>query len=310
MKTPTLGKKILDIPRGKYMVVSDIHGRREDFLKVMEVWYEHEAAGDAEGLVFLGDLVHGRGKWKDHSPSFIDTLLEIGCNQPGSNVYALLGNHELVHIYHAELWSSTYCYTEELEMAIAHNRDYYVSFFESMPFFIRTIGGILLTHAGGSGYLGGVPLGPYQPDFETLSNWDHREVLARFAEKAGVRFNRDSVQKQLTVQLGENFRYFPEGNFLWEMLMNKNERVYGKAYPDVLRQSLKFLSEGHPQGLNTVVTGHVRVPDGLQLVNEMQLRISSAYGAANDLQKKYLIIDSEKYYQNSQELQLEARNLY
>lgn len=296
---------ILDIPEGRYMVVSDIHGRREDFIRVMEEWYEHEA----DGLIFLGDLVHGRGKWVDRSPSFIDVLIEMGCNLPGNNVYALLGNHELVHIYHSELWSSTYCYTRELEEAIAHDRDRYVSFFERMPFGIRTGGGVLLTHAGGSGYLGGIPLGPYQPDFETLSNWDHREVLEGFAEKAGVRFDRAAIQQKFIPQLGQNFRYFPEGNFLWEMLMNKNERVYGKAYPDVLRQSLTFLSEGHPIGLEAVVTGHIRVPEGLQVVNKMQLRISSAYGASDDSHKQYLIIDAAKRYGNSMVLKEEARPL-
>ena len=292
------------------MVVSDIHGRREDFLRVMEVWLELEAAGEADTLVFLGDLVHGRGKWVDRSPGFIDVLIEMGCNEPDGNVFALLGNHELVHIYHAQLWSSTYCYTEELEQAIAHDRDRYVSFFERMPFAIRTGGGVLLIHSGGSGYLGGVPLGPYEPDMETLTWWDHREVLGRFAGKAGVRFDREKIQQRLIPQLGENFRYYPEGNFLWELLMNKNERVYGKAYPDVLRQSLAFLSEGHPMGLNTVVSGHIRVPEGMQVVNEMQLRISSAYGAAEDAAKTFLVLDAGERYENSEALAAEARPMY
>ncbi len=307
---PKLEQKILDIPEGRYMVISDLHGRHEDFIKVIEVWYDLEASGEADGLIFLGDLVHGRGKWKDRSPGFIDMLIEMKCNQPESNCYALLGNHELVHIYHAELWSSTYCYTEELETAIAHNRDHYISFFENMPFAIRTQGGVLLIHSGGSGYLGGVPLGPYQPDFETLSLWDHREVLEKFAKRLDLRFQRETIQQRRIPQLGQNFRYFPEGNFLWEMLMNKNERVYGKAYPDVLKHTLTFLSEGHPQGLRTVISGHIRVPEGLQIVNDKQVRISTAYGAADDSLKKYLLIDAGKTYKDSLEISSTMRPLF
>ena len=292
------------------MVVSDLHGHHGDFLKVMETWYDLEAAGEADGLIFLGDLVHGRGKWVDRSPGFVDVLIDMQCNQPGSNCYALLGNHELVHIYHAELWSATYCYTQELEEAIAHDRGRYISFFEEMPFYIRTAGGLLLSHTGGSGYLAGVPLGPYEPDFETLSNWDHRDLLERFAEKAGVRFDRATIQDKLLTQLGDNFRYFPEGNFLWEMLMNKNERVYGKAYPDVLRQTLQFLSEGHSTGLKTIVSGHIRVREGLEVVNDMQVRISTTYGASADEFKTYLLIDAKRQYADSLEVKETARPLF
>ncbi len=301
---------ILDIPEGRFMVVSDIHGRAEDFERVMKVWQGHKAAGEADGLIFLGDLVHGRGKWADRSPAFIDQLIEMGCNQPGSMVYALLGNHELVHIYHSELWSGNYCHTDELEEAIAHDRDHYVSFFEGMPYAIRTGGGVLLTHVGGSGYLAGLSTGSYQPDFEALSQWDHRAVLQKLALKTGIRFDRTSIQKRFHPQLGENFRYFPEGDFLWELLMNKNERTYKKQYTNILRKTLSFLSEGHPVGLEAVVTGHVPVPKGLELVNEMQLRLSSAYGAKDDSKKQYLILDASQRYWDSLGLKGEARRLY
>lgn len=300
---------ILDIPEGRYMVVSDLHGHAEDFELVMRKWKAHQAAGETDGLIFLGDLVHGRGKWPDASPSFIDTLIELRCNQAGSKVHALLGNHELVHIYHAELWSSTYCYTEEFEKAIAHNRDHYISFLEGMPFAIRTEGGVLLNHTGGSGYLAGLPLGLYQPDFTTLQNWNHREVLTRIGGYIGRDFDLNTVQQSFKPDLGLNFRPSPEGNFLWEMLMNKNERVYNKAYSDVLRHTLTFLSEGHASGLNLVTCGHIRVPEGWQVVNPQQLRLSTTYGAAGDENKTYVIVDAARRYRDAYELAAERRLL-
>gem|GEM_PF-1386676 len=300
---------ILDIPEGRFMVVSDLHGHASDFDLVINRWKHHQAAGETDGIVFLGDLVHGRGKWPDASPHFIDTLLDLGCNQPGSNVHALLGNHELVHIYHAELWSSTYCYTEEFERAIAHDREHYITFLESMPFAIRTGGGVLLNHTGGSGYLAGLPLGPYQPDFETLSQWDHREALVHIGNLSGRQILPETVQRKFKPDLAMTFRPSPEGNFLWEMLMNKNERIYGDAYADVLRHTLSFLSHGHPTGLNMVVSGHIRVPLGWQVVNPQQLRLSTTYGASEDANKTYVIVDASRRYQDAAELASERLQL-
>lgn len=291
------------------MVVSDLHGNWDDYVQVMRRWRKHQRSGEADHLVFLGDLVHARGKWTDASLAIIDDLRRRACNLSGSNVWCVMGNHEMVHIYHVELWKGEECFTAGMEVAMGNQRAAYIRWLMDMPFWVRTDGGVLLVHAGACREIGGRQVSEQVVKRRYLFNWPHRTLLRELARIAGVNPSGDLLT-ELNPAIGLAFDELPQTRFLWEFCMNKNEREYGEAYFTYLNNYLRYLSYGAPRRMQVVVSGHVRVPFGWEVVSDQHLRISSGFGAEDDSFKTYLLLDADRFYSDAHALENCTMDLY
>lgn len=304
----SLENKFVDINQGKLMVVSDIHGNWNDYQQAIQNFEELKARGEADFLIFEGDLIHGYPGYVDDSRRIIDDLIERGANQ-NSDIVTLLGNHDMIHIYHIMLQKGSLHFTIPFEQAIQDNRGIYMDFLKSMPFAVRTAGGVMLIHSGASAIIGTGQEINYGISFDYFKLWPHDQILnevANIAFQSQVPFHTSTFNPYIGKIFGQKKR----GQFLWEVLMNKNEYQYGEAYFGFISRFLEFMGTGHSVPLNVLVSGHIEVSDGVQVVCDEQLRISSGYGSRTDSHKKYLLIDASKTYTNAYELASECRNLY
>ncbi|MFA9372095.1 MAG: metallophosphoesterase family protein [Labilibaculum antarcticum] len=289
---------ICDIQLGRLMIVSDLHGNGFDFRQVLKVYRKLKSEGKADFLVFLGDLIHAYpGKRKDESLEMVQELIKMGANQEGSDVICLLGNHEFVHIYHIPLQRGNLEFTSWFENRIRKKREDIIRFFMDMPFMLRTKGGVLLNHTGGSNRYSETE----SFDFNWFKNYRHKgEFTAHI----------DHIHRY-DPQIGSQFMSTAEGDYLWDVLMNGNERQFGEEYLNMVTDLLQFASKDRENApLKALVSGHIGVDYGAEMIGEYKLRLCSSAGCLRDLEKKYLLIDAEKTYANSKELLECCHDLY
>ncbi len=281
---------ICDIQFGKLMIVSDLHGNGFDFRHILKVFRKLKSEGEADYLIFLGDLIHAYpGKQKDESLEMIQELIKIGANQEGSDVICLLGNHEFVHIYHIPLQRGNLEFTSWFEKRIRKNREQIIRFFMDMPLMLRTQGGVLLNHTGSSNRYAEIK----NFDFDWFKTYNHKGEFAMHLDQIN----------SYDPQIGLQFMSTAEGDYLWDVLMNGNGLQYGEEYYEFVDDLLKFASVDRIDlPMKTLVSGHIGVDYGAELVGKHKLRLCSSAGCLRDLEKKFLLIDAEKSYQNSMEL--------
>ena len=281
---------ICDILFGKLMIVSDLHGNGFDFRQVLKVYSKLKSQGKADYLVFLGDLIHAYpGKQKDESLEMVEELIEMRANQEGSDVICLLGNHEFVHIYHIPLQKGHLEFTSWFENRIRKNREEIIRFFMDMPLMLRTKGGVLVNHTGSSDRY----QNNEQFDLEWFKNYKHAGEFKTHLENIHA----------YDPQIGSLFMSTAEGGYLWDVLMNGNERQFGEEYPEFINDLLVFASADREDSpLTAIVSGHIGVEYGAEIIGENKLRLCSSAGCLRDLEKKYLLIDADREYANSLEL--------
>jgi len=289
---------ICDIQYGRLMIVSDLHGNGFDFRQILRVYGKLKSEGKADYLVFLGDLIHAYpGKQKDESLEMIQELIKMGANQKGSDVICLLGNHELVHIYHIPLHRGNLEFTSWFENRIRKNREEVVRFFMDMPFLLRTEGGVLVNHTGSSDR--------YARTKEFDLNW-----FRQYSHEGEFTAHIESIHTY-NPQISSHFMDTAEGDYLWDVLMNGNERQYGDEYLKMIDDLLQFASADRQNSpMRTLVSGHIGVNYGAETIGARKLRLCSSAGCLRDLEKKYLLIDAEKTYANSMELLECCRDLF
>lgn len=300
--------KILDIEKGGIMVSADLHGHWKDYVQVMQTFKTLRKEGRAKQLVFLGDLLHAPEGKEDNSVEILDDLIRRGLNEPGGKYYCILGNHEMVHIYHIDLWKGNQCFTQGFEDRIADNRAHYVEALMGMPFAIRSAGGALMIHAGAGRMTGSKGERPLRLSFEELRDWDHHTLVALNADKVGV--SRKLIWSEYDPHIGMAFKDSPHGQYMWEFLMNKNERQYGMDYEGYLRRTLKLFSHERDRKLNVMISGHMGVRDGAEIVELNQLRLSTSKGAGSRKQKKYLLFDAAERLHDGFDLKVHCHPLY
>ena len=289
---------IRDISSGKLMIVSDLHGNGYDFRQVLKTYQKLKEKGKADYLVFLGDLVHAYpGKQKDESLEMIEELMDMRANQPDSDVICLLGNHEFVHIYHIPLAKGHLEFTSWFEYRIQKCREVVIQFFMNMPLMIRTEGGVLINHTGASNRYGM----DEKLNLQDLKDFNHQVDFTKHLENI----------KKYDPQIGSDFMNTDKGDFLWDILMNGNEKQFGEDYHKYVDELLAFVSsdrKDHP--LNNLVCGHIAAEYGAEVVGEKHLRICTSAGALGDLEKKFLLLDASKKYADASELIEYCRDLY
>ena len=289
---------IRDINTGKLMVVSDLHGNGHDFRQILKTFNKLKQKNLADTLVFLGDLVHAYpGKQKDESYEIVKELIQLRTNEKDSDVICLLGNHEFVHIYHIPLAKGHLEFTSWFENRIRKNREEVVEFFMQMPLMLRTFGGVLINHTGAS-------------DRYVTNNFLNLEGLKAFKHADNFSTHIKKID-QYDPYIGSEFMDTELGDFLWDILMNGNERQYGENYNKHVDDLLNLMSADRLESpLNVLVCGHIASEYGAELVGNKQLRICTSAGALGDLEKKYAMVDAKTIYKDGNELMDLCNDLY
>lgn len=265
-----------------------MHGNYHDFQRVLDRYEILKRDLPGLQLVFLGDLVHGYNAKTDKSIDIVLQMMHMGANRHGSCIHFLMGNHELAHVYHWALKKGNWDFTTGFERKMGKRRAEIVHFFEKLPIGIATLGGVFLHHTGASpvyanGYLTSVGLpGAF------LCQMDHAKIKA----KLGLDIN----ESRFNLEIGRTVSELHEGKTIWETWMNGNEMQYGVQYSAFLNQMLAYYSIHTGIDLGILVTGHIGVDTGVELVAGRQIRLCSGQGCTDDLQKKMLFVDAARHY--------------
>ena len=300
--------RIVDIADKKLMIVSDIHGNQHDFDRVINRYNHFKRKGEVDQLVFLGDMVHSFNYKKDASMAILNELMTLGVNQPGSDLLCLMGNHELVHLFHIPLRKGNWEFNKGLEWKMAKNRAEYHRFLGEMPMAVRTSGGVLINHAGGGPFYNEQRLQfrGLQGDF--LRTWS-------FSQVAKGLFTQDE-QRQMShtykPEYGFRLMETPMGEVLWESFMNGNEHQYeADQYRIMVSELLKYHSwDRLDKPMQWVVSGHIGEEWGAAVVGPQQLRICSSAGCPFDLEKKFLILDAQQSFTSIEEIKNGLKDVF
>ncbi len=311
--------RVVDLEDGIAMVVADLHGDWDTYARYRDRFLALQAHGQADYLIFTGDLIHGQGEpYPDRSLDIVLDLLALRSTLSERLIY-LLGNHELPHIYGIILQKGNQILTPPFEAALGEHRAAVISLFESLPFYVRTRSGVAITHAGATAEM--ILSGAAARIFD----FSHRRTLDEAAgalppeelpalRSGFAKFNGEDygvmARTYLAVSGPDDPRYndllvgflvstLPDFKLLWEALFTRNEQQYGESnYAIFLDGLLRDLSAGfHRQEM--LVTGHILCRNGYTLVARRQLRLTSGTQARPP---RYLRFDVGSRMQNIDEL--------
>jgi hypothetical protein len=304
------------------MVVTDLHGDWDTYSRYRDCFLALHARGQADYLIFTGDLIHGQGEsYPDRSLDILLDMLALR-SKLGERLIYLLGNHELPHIYSIMLQKGELLLTPPFEAALGEHRAAVISLFESLPFYARTRSGIAITHAGAAAEMS--PPGAAARVF----NYSHRRILdeaagalpheqrpalrSGFGKLCGEDYDT-MARTYLAVSGPDDPRYddllvgflastLPDFELLWAALFTRNEQQYGASnYAIFLDALLRDLSAGfHRQ--EVLVTGHIPCRDGYALIARRQLRLTSGAQAHSPRAARYLRFDVERRVRHADEL--------
>lgn len=320
--------RIVDILSGKVMVVSDLHGDKDAFARHMGRFLQYRSRGRVDKLLILGDLIHSEGpEAEDGSLQILLDVMRTQKSLGAENVIMLLGNHEMPHLYGLVLRKGNYEFTPRFEKALtlSGKRDEVIAFLDSLPFYARTAAGVSFTHAGADG--NAIAL------FNTLANFDHQSIIREYDHVIRTHPNPDEIRELFATTSGIGLpyemqaRYFlavegrndpryddllrgyiiesksRELNLLWDALFTRCEkRTPLNMYRRILEKFLDTLSEGAPAQQNILVTGHIDVIGGHEVVLPRQLRIASGKHANPREAGQYLLLDAAQPVEDAEAL--------
>lgn len=307
--TPT---RVIDRDAGLAMVVTDLHGDWDAYERYRDRFLQHQARGEAEVLLVLGDMIHRSGPAEtDASLEIVLDLMRLQAEQP-DNVICLLGNHELPHIYSIMLQKGSELYTPRFEAALGAHRDAVIDWFMGLPFYIRTKAGVTLCHAGASSATGEKAGLQQLWHFSHQRIWDEAKAKITPEERPSMmRTMREMYNKTYNEMARTYFavsgikdpRYDnfligtvassanPKFELLWSAMFTRNELEYGDyGYNVILNTMLQALSLDYHQQV-ALVTGHIDCRGGYTLINKQQLRLASAKHAQPREAGLYLLFD-------------------
>lgn len=321
----TMTDRFVTLTHGTALVVTDLHGDLDAFTRCVALFHTLRERGEAQRLIFLGDLIHGYGPLdRDGSLQMLLRVIKLQEELGADAVIMLLGNHEMPHIYGVSLVKGEIEFTPRFEHALGADRDTVLAFLGSLPFYVRTAAGVMLSHAG--------PASEAIPHVEMLRCFDHGVLLAQadaalaqaddltpyyeHYEKVYGAPYLDDARHYLAVSgpadpryphllraslIAEQSRPFA---VLWDALFTQNElglTEYG--YVQVAQQFLEAFSAGAPAPQRVIVSGHIVTPlGGYMLVNRYHLRLSSAAHARPREAGHYLLLDCAKPVRAANEL--------
>ncbi len=306
------------------MVVTDLHGDGDAYQRYRDCFLTLQARGQADTLILNGDLLHYYGpEEEDASLAMVLDVLQLK-QELGERLVYLLGNHEVPHIYGFPLQKGDDLFTPRFEWAMGEHRAEIMALLKSLPFYVRTPGGVAVAHAGASPAI-------YEPEgMERVLGCSHEQILAR-ARKEVTAEIRPSLQQTIEQRYAlpydelvkicfavtgpDDPRYHDfltasmvlnnndDFNLLWFAMFSRNEKEYPEiTYKLMLQNFLQLLSAGY-KTQHVLVTGHINCRrDGHKLVNEQQLRIASATHALPREAGKYLLFDVTKKVKTAEDL--------
>lgn len=317
--------RYLSINSGTLMVVSDLHGDGDAFDRYLETFFALRSAGEADRLLFLGDIIHGYGS-EDSDASLRMTLklIELQEKHGADTIITLLGNHEMPHIYGISLAKGDMEFTPRFEHAMGEHRERIIKFFKSLPFVVRTSAGVVFCHAG--------------PDENSINrmgrlrNFNHDELLHAADQTLAQQENIEKVYDTYAHLSGQSYEelarkylavngpndpryshlmralYISETNpnfaMLWDFLFSQNERgLVESAYEQICRRYLDALSVGAPAPQQVCVSGHIVIPEGgYKVLNERHLRFASGIHARPRENGRYLLMNCQTPIKKASEL--------
>ena len=145
----TMTDRFVTLTHGTALVVTDLHGDLDAFTRCVTLFHTLRERGEAQRLIFLGDLIHGYGPLdRDGSLQMLLRVIKLQEELGADAVIMLLGNHEMPHIYGVSLAKGHAEFTPRFEHALGPHREHVLAFFDSLPFVVRTAAGVMLAHAG------------------------------------------------------------------------------------------------------------------------------------------------------------------
>ena len=315
--------RLWSVLNGVLLVATDLHGDNQTYRRIRDLFIEMHAHGEADGLVFTGDLIHREPGAEDASLDILLDLLRLKAEY-GDGILYLLGNHEMPHIYSTTLARGQVEYTPPFEADLQESglRDMLRKFFSGLPFYLRTAAGVSLGHAGAA------PATANPEQAGLLYRWDHNLLLAQ-AEDYMAQGDRERmraalaslwkspsydalVRHYLGVEQPDDPSYddllrgylvsrSPAYDMLWEALFTHCERQYGKDYEAILQDTLEGFSTGFVRQ-TLLVSGHMAAPGGYQVIAGQQLRLVSGAHAVKTAERCLLRFDAARPLRDMDEL--------
>jgi len=293
------------------MLVTDLHGDYDAYVRYRDHFLRLQAAGLAETLIFCGDLIHTEEPDEvDGSLEIVEDMLALE-ERLGDHLIYLLGNHELPHLYGFALAKGDRVYTPSFERAMGTERARILALFERLPFFARTAAGVAICHAGAAAELVdaramkrmlALSHSVVRAECDAFLDQHSRPALRTGLARLNGRSYDEMVSEYLGVTQRDDPRYddLLRGSFvsiassdyplLYAALFTRNEQEYGSRYRDVVVRFLANLSEGDVDQ-NVLVSGHLVCPNGYTVVNEHHLRLASGVHARPPESARYLLLD-------------------
>jgi hypothetical protein len=316
--------RVISLDAGVAMVVTDLHGDWDVYRRYRDRFLDLEAHGRADTLIFTGDLIHSEGPLQeDRSLDIVLDVLALHASL-GDRVIYLLGNHEMPHLYGITLQKGSRLYTPFFEVVMGEHRASIISFFDDLPFYVRTRAGVSLCHAGAFAGVGEPGVAARLFDYSHRRIWEEVSALLPVAQRASLRAGfaklsdesyDDMARRYLAVSGPDDPRYddlligsiassvHPDFELLWAALFSRNERDDGvKAYGVSVDALLRQLSDGFRKQ-EVLVVGHMACRGGHALVaGGRQLRLASGSHAHPPEAGRYLLFDVEKLVRQADEL--------
>jgi hypothetical protein len=296
---------IVDLKDERVLVAADIHGNWESYQQVLGRFDAMKRSSSIDLLVFTGDLIHGYPGYPDESVKILDDLME----KKDDKIISILGNHELMHIYHMSVGKGDLEFVPGFEAKIKQDRSKYIGFMKNMAYAVRTSGGVTINHTGASP----VTHPQFSEDFRAIVGAPHLEFmkwlkhdnvldqLARLAARSkAIIMPYQNPDKYYDPAIGQALHNSNIGEYLWATFFNKNENEFGQEmYNEMTDAYLKEMgSDGLAQRI--LISGHVGVPHGSQIVNDKQLRLGIAHTNPED--KTLAVVESRRFYESPMEL--------
>lgn len=326
--------RIVDLNSGTAMIITDLHGAWDAYQRLRDQFLQLHEKGEVNHVVICGDLIHNEGM--EEVDASLDMLLDVMALQTDlgkDKVTMLLGNHELPHIYGLTLAKGSVEFTPRFESALTRLDQRYKlpikrkevrAFLASLPFFARTKGGVLITHAGAASDVASTKhverllslehddlisladrelkkfdIGSLQRGYSHFTGISYDEQAKHYLSVSGVDDPRYNELLRVLFLSGQNTDF----DLMWNTLFSQNELDVGEsAYLKTLKNFLSYFSAVSPNELRVLVSGHISVKDGYAEVGKQQLRMASCTHAFPRKTARYLLLDCEKTVNTSEDL--------
>lgn len=312
-------QRAIDLNSGTAMIITDLHGSWPVYELLRDRFLELKAESRADHLVICGDLIHGYGpESQDGSLNMLTDVMRLQQELGPEHVIMLLGNHEMPHIYGLVLSKGDREFTSRFERLLTawdadrdkrYTREDILRFLRSLPFFVRTRAGVLLTHAGASAYCTTVDAAEFVLSFDhdallrladdkinnsidlgaLRASQSYREQVEQFM---GIRDPNDPrfvdlLRGQLLSQTNEEF------DILWNLLFTYNEQGDNdlRSYEQIAGAFLNAISAHSPYPQRLLVAGHISARGGYDIIGSYHLRLATFTHAIPNHAGRYLLLN-------------------